>query len=80
MSKKALKISSLVCFVICVLLWVPNVLLSVASPFWMLTFVVGPIGLAFGLVGKHYFLAFLNFIMTFSFFWLMAIGYYFLGP
>ncbi|WP_339149053.1 hypothetical protein [Sutcliffiella sp. BMC8] len=46
----------------------------------MLTFLVGPIGLALGLVGKHYFLAILNFIMTFSFFWIMAIGYYFLGP
>jgi hypothetical protein len=56
------------------------VLLEVASPFWMLTFIVGTIGLALGLVGKHYFLAILNFIMTFSFFWIMAIGYYFLGP
>lgn len=80
MSKKALKISSLVCFVICVLLWVPNVLLEVASPFWLLTFVIGPIGLAFGLVGKHYVLAILNLLMTFSFFLFMGIGYYFLGP
>lgn len=80
MSNKALKVSSLVCFVICVLLWVPNVFLHIASPFWMLTFVVGPIGLAFGLVGMHYFLAVLNFIMTFSFFLFMGMGYYFFGP
>ncbi|NMH73519.1 hypothetical protein HF078_10570 [Bacillus sp. RO2] len=80
MSKKSLKITSLVCFVICVLLWIPNVFMHIASPFWMLTFVVGPIGLAFGLVGKHYLLAILNFIMTFSFFLFMAVGYYFLGP
>jgi hypothetical protein len=80
MRKQTLKLASLICFVICVLLWVPNVLLEVASPFWMLTFLVGPIGLALGLVGKHYFFAVLNFIMTFSFFWIMAIGYYFLGP
>ncbi len=42
--------------------------------------VLGPIGLAFGLVGKQYVLAVFNLIMTFSFFWIMALGYYFLGP
>ncbi|WP_223701657.1 hypothetical protein [Sutcliffiella deserti] len=78
MSKNALKILSLICFVICVLLWLPNVLLEVASPFWLLTFIIGPVGLVFGLLGKHYLLAVLNLIMTFSFFLFMYVGYYFL--
>ncbi|MCM3618527.1 hypothetical protein M3936_13135 [Sutcliffiella horikoshii] len=80
MSKKSLKLASLICFITCVLLWVPNVLMEVSSPLWILTFVIGPIGLAFGLVGKQYVLAVFNLIMTFSFFWIMALGYYFLGP
>ncbi|TYS59561.1 hypothetical protein FZC76_22295 [Sutcliffiella horikoshii] len=67
---------SLVCLISCILLWIPNIIFQIASPLWMLTYIIGPIGMAFSLIGKNYILAFLNLVMTFSFFLFMAIGYY----
>lgn len=67
-------VSSFICFVLCILIWIPNVIFQVASPFWMLAFTIAPFGLAFALLAKNYWLAFGNVLMFFSFF--MAIGYY----
>lgn len=66
---------SFVCFTACVLVWLPNVIFQIASPFWLLTFIIAPIGIAFGLLAKNKWLVILNIIMFFSFFILMAIGY-----
>lgn len=67
---------SFLCFAACVLVWLPNVMFQTASPFWLLTFIIAPIGIAFGLLAKNKCLVILNIIMFFSFFILMAIGYY----
>ncbi|GAA3715166.1 MULTISPECIES: hypothetical protein [Salinicoccus] len=70
------KVFSLICFVLCIVIWVPNVIFQVPSPFWILTFIIAPFGLVFALLAKNYWLVFGNFVMFFSFFILMALGYY----
>ncbi|HBV23753.1 MAG TPA: hypothetical protein DEB42_08230 [Jeotgalicoccus sp.] len=78
MNMKINKFKSLafICFLVCILLWIPNVIFQIPSPFWLLTFVVAPFGIAFGFLAKNKWLIILNIIMYFSFFILMAIGYY----
>ncbi|QFT87752.1 hypothetical protein FIU87_03720 [Bacillus sp. THAF10] len=78
--KNKMVLWSLICFIIGVLVWVPNVALDIASSWWLLTFIVGPIGVLLGILGKNYLLVVLNLLMTFSFFILMAFGSYFWGP
>ncbi|TMN20892.1 hypothetical protein FFL34_01265 [Lentibacillus cibarius] len=70
-----LKKWSLLCFIICLLLWIPNVVFQISSPFWMLVYIVGPIGMALGVLGKSVILTILNLIMSFSFFIIMFFGY-----
>ncbi|WLR42355.1 hypothetical protein LC087_16855 [Bacillus carboniphilus] len=67
---------SFACFLICVLVWIPNVFLNMASPFWIITFVIAPIGVYFATFQKQYWLIAINFVMFFSFFILMFVGYY----
>lgn len=74
--KNKYTIFSSICFAVCILIWIPNVIFQVPSPFWILTFIIAPFGLVFALLGKNYWLAFANFVMFFSFFILMAFGYY----
>ncbi|MGG3573678.1 hypothetical protein ABES25_17650 [Bacillus gobiensis] len=80
MNKKNLKIWSLACFIICLLLWAPNLIFQISSPFWTFTFLVGPIGIALGIFGKSHVFTILNAIMSFSFFIFMFIGYSLFGP
>jgi len=72
--KDRLKILSLVCLLICVLSWVPNIFFQVASPLWMVTFIIAPIGLIFATMIKKYWLIAANTIMFFSFFIFMFVG------
>ncbi|MBN8233936.1 hypothetical protein JF544_01710 [Halobacillus kuroshimensis] len=62
--------------VISLLMWVPNLVFQTASPLWLLTFIIAPIGAAFALLAKNYWLIAANIIMFFSFFILMAGGYW----
>ncbi len=73
---KSFKFWSFICFISCVLLWVPNVVFQVASPLFLLTFIIGPVGMVFALIKKHFFLAVLNLIGTLSFYILMFLGYW----
>ncbi|SOC45108.1 hypothetical protein SAMN05878391_2611 [Salinicoccus kekensis] len=66
---------SLICLLIGILVWIPNILFEISSPFWLLTFIVSPIGVVFGVLSKRTLLIFLNALMFFSFFIFMAIGY-----
>lgn len=75
MNKRNYKIISLACLIISILVWVPNIVFQVASPLWIITFVLGIIGAVFAALGKNYWLMLGNIIMFFSFFILMAIGY-----
>lgn len=70
------KFWSFICFISCVLLWVPNVVFQVASPFWLATYIVGPIGIALALMRRHFLLVMLNVLGTCSFFILMFLGYW----
>ncbi len=80
MSKEILNFWSLICFIIGLLLWTPNIFFGVSSPLWLLNFIIGPIGVALSVLGKNYILTILNFLLTFSFFIFMYLGYKFLGP
>ncbi|MYL39102.1 hypothetical protein [Halobacillus litoralis] len=62
--------------VISLLIWVPNLVFQVASPLWLLIFIIAPIGTAFAVLAKNYWLAAANTVMFFSFFILMAGGYW----
>ena len=68
--------TSLVCFIISILIWVPNLVFQITSPLLLLIFIVPFIGLAFAVLAKNYWLIIANLIMGFSFFILMAFGYY----
>lgn len=76
MKNNKFKTLSLLCFAACILLWVPNIIFQIATPFWLLTFIVAPFGIAFGSLAKNKWLIILNIIMFFSFFIFMAVGYY----
>ncbi|MCA0972133.1 hypothetical protein LCM20_16115 [Halobacillus litoralis] len=75
MNKKTMKITALACFMACVLVWVPNLVFQVASPLWLLTFLVAPVGIVLAAMLKHKWLIIGNTVMLFSFFWLMFGGY-----
>ncbi|MCT2535769.1 hypothetical protein NC661_07555 [Aquibacillus koreensis] len=65
---------SLVCFLLGILSWLPNFLFQYGFAYWMLTFIINPIGIVFGVFGKSKFCVILNVIMTFSFFIFMFVG------
>ncbi|WP_394176386.1 hypothetical protein [Guptibacillus hwajinpoensis] len=65
---KVLAISSLI---ISVSVWIPNVIFQVASPFWVITFIIAPVGIVAAALIKNYWLIVSNTLMLFSFFILM---------
>jgi hypothetical protein len=79
MEKLALKKTwiwlSMICFLIGIAVWIPNILFQKASSYWLLTFVINPIGIYFGYLGKSKIGKILNIFMTGSFFIFMVIGY-----
>ncbi|WP_417891351.1 hypothetical protein [Bacillus alkalicola] len=68
---------SIVCLLIGMAAWIPNIILEQASSFWLLTFVVNPIGALLGYFGKSKAAIILNIIMACSFFLVMFFGYFF---
>ncbi len=72
--KKILKMLSLTCFVICVLLWIPNLLFQVPSDLFLEIFIIAPIGVLLAIFSKTKWLIIGNTIMFFSFFILMGLG------
>lgn len=68
---------SIACFLIGVIAWLPNFIFDYGYPFSLLTFIINPIGVVFGMLGENKFGIIANVIMTFSFFLLMAFGYVF---
>lgn len=75
MNKQRLRFISLICFFASILIWIPNLVFQLASPLWMLTFLLAPIGIVLASLSKSYWLIFLNVIMFLSFFILMSLGY-----
>lgn len=66
---------SLICFIVGVALWLPNLIFQYGYGFWMLTFIINPLGILFGFLGRSVLGIILNIIMTFSFFIFMFVGY-----
>ena len=66
---------SLICFIMGILVWVPNFIFNYGYGYWLLTFIINPLGIAFGIIGKSKFGIVSNAIMTISFFIFMSIGY-----
>ncbi|MDQ0229229.1 hypothetical protein [Metabacillus malikii] len=66
---------SFFCFIVGVALWLPNFILQYGYGFWMLTFIINPLGILFGFLGRVKIGIIANIIMTFSFFIIMFVGY-----
>lgn len=75
--KKNFKVISLACLISCILIWIPNIVFQVASPLFLLTFLLAPIGIIFAALIKNSWLIVANAFMFFSFFIVMFVGYYF---
>ena len=73
-SNKRWIILSVICFIVGVALWLPNFILQFGYGFWMLTFIVNPLGTLFGFLGRSKFGIISNIFMTFSFFIIMFVG------
>ena len=76
-SKKPWIILSALCALIGIAVWIPNILLEHGRSYWLLTFVINPIGIWFGYLGRSKLAMILNSVMTFSFFIFMFLGYVF---
>ncbi|MFG6147380.1 hypothetical protein [Halobacillus sp. B23F22_1] len=74
--EKLFKMMAAASLIICAGVWVPNVVFQVASPWWMVIFIIAPAGIVFAGLIKNYWLIVLNTIMLFSFFILMFTGYF----
>ncbi|MFV8830362.1 hypothetical protein [Alkalihalobacterium sp. APHAB7] len=66
---------SVICFMIGVAVWLPNILLGKAYSYYLLTFVINPVGILFGYLGRSKTAMISNLVMTNSFFILMFFGY-----
>ncbi|MFD2045430.1 hypothetical protein ACFSTA_17235 [Ornithinibacillus salinisoli] len=66
---------SIICFLLGIIVWLPNFILDYGYGYWMLTFIINPIGIVFGVFGKSKFGIISNVIMTLSFFIFMFLGY-----
>ncbi|MCP3033067.1 hypothetical protein LF817_17215 [Halobacillus sp. A1] len=75
-NEKRLKVLAIICLMVCLGVWIPNIAFQVASPLWMLTFIIAPAGIVFAVLIKNYWLIISNTIMLFSFFILMFAGYF----
>ncbi|WP_270179720.1 hypothetical protein [Alkalihalobacillus sp. CinArs1] len=72
--EKLLKILAVSSLVLSVSVWVPNIVFQVASPFWLLTFIIAPVGIVSAALIRNYWLIGSNIFMLFSFFILMFTG------
>ncbi len=64
------------CFVICILLWIPNLVFEISSPLWLFTYLFGPAGIVLAVLAKKPLWIVLNAFMSVSFFIFMGINYY----
>lgn len=76
MSKKIMRRLSLLCFVIGVLLWSPNLIFGYGIGLWLLNYLLGPVGIILSIYSRNYLYTFLNLLTTFSFFIFMFLGYH----
>lgn len=70
-----LTLLSLLAAVISILLWVPNLVLDIESPWWLVIFFVAPAGVILGVIARNIWLVLLNLLMFFSFLIVIALGF-----
>ncbi|WP_026690901.1 hypothetical protein [Alteribacter aurantiacus] len=75
MTEKGWIFISYFCLFIGIISWVPTVVFQESSGFWLLTFIVNPLGLLFGYLGKTKIGMIGNALLTASFYILMVLGY-----
>ncbi|MGR9049619.1 hypothetical protein ACQ4XT_13420 [Halobacillus faecis] len=73
--EKLFKIMALSSVIICITVWIPNIVFQISSPLWMITFIIAPVGIVFASLIKNAWLIVSNVAMLFSFFILMFAGY-----
>ncbi|MEB1808351.1 MAG: hypothetical protein LPK26_13845 [Bacillaceae bacterium] len=73
--KKLWMTLSVICFLIGVAVWLPNIFLEKAYSYYLLTFVINPVGILFGYLGRSKAAMISNLVMANSFFILMFFGY-----
>lgn len=73
--RSTLTLLSLLATVICILLWVPNLVLGIESPWWLVIFFVAPAGVILGVIARNIWLVLLNLLMFFSFLIIIALGF-----
>ncbi|MCP3027706.1 hypothetical protein [Halobacillus sp. A5] len=74
--EKLFRILSISSLMVCITVWVPNIVFQISSPLWMLTFIIAPAGIVFASLIKNSWLIVSNIAMLFSFFILMFAGYF----
>ncbi|SES27112.1 hypothetical protein [Salipaludibacillus aurantiacus] len=70
---------SFVCLFMGVAVWIPNIIFQYGYSYWLLTFILNPLGTVFGYIGKSKFGMAANILITFSFFIFMFLGYMIFG-
>ncbi|OEH54390.1 hypothetical protein AQ616_11560 [Oceanobacillus sp. E9] len=68
-------ILSMISFIISLILWLPNFIYEYGYGYWLWTFLIGPIGIVLGYIGRSKLAVVLNILITFSFFIFMFIGF-----
>lgn len=68
---------SIFCFLTGILVWIPNLVYGQPAHYWLLTFIINPLGIVFGYIGRSKRMKIANGIMTVSFFIVMFVGYLF---
>lgn len=76
MDNQNFKVISLACLLICILAWIPNIVFQVASPLFVVTFIIAPVGILFAALVRKYWLIVANIFMFFSFFIFMFVVYF----
>jgi hypothetical protein len=66
---------SILCVILGIAIWIPNLVFNQSSGYWVLTFIINPIGIIFGFLGRNKLAVALNMIMTLSFPILTFVGY-----
>ncbi|MCA0987756.1 hypothetical protein [Guptibacillus algicola] len=75
MKKTHFKRLSIICLIVSLLVWLPNIIFNVSSQLWVVTFIIAPVGIVFAALIKKNSLIIANTFMFFSFFIFMFFGY-----
>jgi hypothetical protein len=75
LSRKIWFTLSIICFLLGIAVWIPNIFFGRTSNLLLFTFIINPIGFVFGYISKSKFGMVSNAFMTISIFIFMFVGY-----